>query len=244
MPRLTARIPRVLLAALLFASTLTFLDAPAAHSAASHQVVMSGYAFGPRTLTITAGDTVTWINRDSAPHDVKTTSGPESVQSPMLNKGGTWSHTFTVPGSYGYVCTVHPGMTGQLVVKAAATRKPAPAPPAPAPPTHQHRHSVPVTTPSPRIPASAVPSAHQHAGESAAAAPAAGSATPSTAQTAVPAGPAQPTIAAGNAGSARPLDPLLVLAGSIAGVAVLCLLLVGSRSAAASPAGGNREDTS
>ena len=114
---------RALLATLFLAGAATVLPAlpaPAAHAATSHQVVMSGYAFSPRSLTITAGDTVTWINEDQAPHDVKTTSGPESIHSPMLSKGGTWSHTFTAPGTYGYVCTVHPGMTAQLVVEPAA----------------------------------------------------------------------------------------------------------------------------
>lgn len=229
MPRLTARVPRVLLSALLVAGPVTFLDAPAAH-AASHQVVMSGYAFAPRALTITAGDTVTWVNQDTAPHDVKTTSGPESLHSPMLNKGGTWSHTFAVAGSYGYVCTVHPGMTAQLVVKAAVTRKPTPQ----APP-HQHSDSAASAAPSSHTPS---PTTHEggrpQAGRSAAAAPAASSATPSPTATVDPARQAQPAQAAAATDAARPLDPLLVLAGLVAGFAVLCLLLVGSRSAAAS----------
>ncbi|MFF1359533.1 plastocyanin/azurin family copper-binding protein [Streptomyces sp. NPDC058297] len=75
MPRLTTLV-RVAPATLLLGGVFTVLDAPSAH-AADHQVIMSGYAFSPRTLTITAGDTVTWVNQDSAPHDVKTTSGPE-----------------------------------------------------------------------------------------------------------------------------------------------------------------------
>ncbi|MFB6674857.1 plastocyanin/azurin family copper-binding protein [Streptomyces sp. NPDC056390] len=190
---------------------------------------MSGYAFGPRALTITAGDTVTWVNQDSAPHDVKTTSGPESVRSPMLDKGGTWSHTFTVAGSYGYVCTVHPGMTAQLVVKTAATRKPAPELPA-----HQHGDPAPSSAASPaREPAPATTSAHPHGTKSAAAAaPAPSSAAPST-----PADPGPQAQPAAAADTARPLDPLLILAGVVAGVAVLCLLLVGSRSAAEGAAG-------
>ncbi|MEU9393003.1 plastocyanin/azurin family copper-binding protein [Streptomyces sp. NPDC048324] len=229
LPRVTAsRLPRVLLAALFVAGPVTFLDAPAAHAAA-HQVVMSGYAFAPRTLTITAGDTVTWVNQDTAPHDVKTTSGPDSIHSPMLNKGGTFSHTFTVAGSYGYVCTVHPGMTAQLVVKAAVAPKPTTQPP-----STQHHTSAPARATSPSVPAQAAASAHPHESmSSAAAAPAASSAAPSSADTSAPAGQAQAPIAADNAASTvRPLDPLLVLAGVVAGIAVLCLLLVGSRSAA------------
>ncbi|MGX1675336.1 plastocyanin/azurin family copper-binding protein [Streptomyces sp. NPDC055400] len=235
--RLTLRSPRALLAALLLTAALTFLQAPAAQ-AAGHQIVMSGYAFGPRSLTITAGDTVTWVNRDTAPHNVRTTSGPASFHSPMLNKGGTWSYTFTTVGTYSYVCTVHPGMTAQIVVKAAATRAPAPSP--------TSHHDMPMA-PGPssahtQSPASAAPTHHSGT----AAAPAAsGSPTSSTAPAAAPA-PAQPeaTPAAQPADATRPLDPLLVLAGVIAGVAVLCLLLVGSRSAATAAAASDQSKQS
>jgi amicyanin len=218
MPRLTA-----LLGALFLAGAALVLPAPAVQAAAGHQVLMSGYAFSPRTLTITAGDTVTWTNQDQAPHDVKTTSGPASLHSPMLSKGGSWSHTFTTPGTYGYVCTVHPDMTAQLVVKAAA---------APAPTVHRHQHptaAAPTTRPAATMPSS------MHMGHSSEAAAPEAAKTPSpTASASAPAA-AQPAVDPQNAASAaRPLSPLLLLTGVVAGVAVLCLLLVGSRSAAAS----------
>ncbi|GAA4294221.1 cupredoxin family copper-binding protein [Streptomyces venetus] len=237
MPRLT--VPRALPAALLVTGAVTVLPgaAPVAHAATAHQVLMSGYAFSPRSLTITAGDTVTWTNQDQAPHDVKTTSGPASVHSPMLNKGGTWSHTFTTAGSYGYVCTVHPGMTAQLVVKTA----PAPSPTAP-PAAHQHATSAPdagrpVTRPTrTATSASPTPSAPSTDRSGMAAAEKDDSPSPSPSAAAgaeAAAASAQPAMAAQGAASAvRPLDPLLLLAGIVAGVAVLCLLLVGSRSAA------------
>lgn len=227
---------RLLLAALLLASTFTFLAPRPAHAATSYRVVMSGYAFSPRSLTITAGDTVTWVNQDQAPHDVKTTSGPESIHSPLLSKGGSWSHTFSTPGTYGYVCTVHPGMSAQLVVNAAA---------APAATTHpttqQHAGGSAPSAAQPGQSAPAVgPSAH--AGHSAsAAAPEPGSPSASTTAAAAAAAPIQQVAAPADSttSTARPLDPLLLLAGVVAGVAVLCLLLVGSRSAAA----GARRDT-
>jgi plastocyanin len=226
---------RLLLAALLLASAVAFLAPRPANAATSYRVVMSGYAFSPRSLTITAGDTVTWVNQDQAPHDVKTTSGPESIHSSLLNKGGTWSHTFTTPGTYGYVCTVHPGMTAQLVVKAAATPTPTTHPT-----TQQHAGSAPSAA-QPARPAPAVgPTAH--AGHSAsAAAPVSGSPSASTTAAAAAATPTQQAAAPADSTTpaARPLDPLLLLAGAVAGVAVLCLLLVGSRSAAA----GARRDT-
>ncbi|GAA2495635.1 cupredoxin family copper-binding protein [Streptomyces longisporus] len=217
MPRLTA-----LLGALFLAGAAIVLPAPAVQAAAGHQVLMSGYAFSPRSLTITAGDTVTWTNQDQAPHDVETTSGPASVHSPMLSKGGSWSHTFTTPGTYGYLCTVHPGMTAQLVVEAAA---------APAPTVQQHQHPT-AAAPATRA-AGAMPSS-MHMGHSAEAAAPGAAKSPSPSPTASASAPAAAQPAVDNAASAiRPLSPLLLLTGVVAGVAVLCLLLVGSRSAAA-----------
>ncbi|EST29678.1 cupredoxin domain-containing protein [Streptomyces roseochromogenus] len=215
---------RLLLATLLLTGSGTVLATSPAQAASSYRVVMSGYAFGPRALTITAGSNVTWVNQDQAPHDVETTSGPESVHSPLLNKGGTWSHTFTTPGTYGYVCTVHPGMTAQLIVKPAT----APTPTSP-PATHEHSGSTPTATRSAPAPTPTAHTSHSHS----AAAPPAG--TPSTSPTAA-AAVAPPIPQAASA--TRPLDPLLLLAGVVAGVAVLCLLLVGSRSASADTRGG------
>ncbi|MEB8340346.1 cupredoxin domain-containing protein [Streptomyces endophyticus] len=228
MPRLIHRSGHLALATLLSSGAVVFLPAPAAH-AAGHQVLMSDYKFGPRTLTIPVGDSVTWVNQDTAPHDVKTTSGPASIHSPMLDKGGTWSYTFTKAGSYGYVCTVHPGMTGGIVVKAAApaTRAPAPSTPPPAAAhTHEHPSPTPTKTSGASPTRSATPTPSDHHSSAAA----------------VPSGPASPTPEAQSeqtpatqaVGAARPLDPLLVLAGIVAGFAVLCLLLVGSRASAAS----------
>ncbi|MCI3271818.1 cupredoxin domain-containing protein [Streptomyces cylindrosporus] len=224
MPRLTS-----LLAALFLAGTALVLPAAPARAATTHQVAMSGYAFAPRSLTVTAGDTVTWTNQDQAPHDVKTTSGPAAVHSPMLSKGGSWSHTFTTPGTYGYVCTVHPNMTAQLVVL-----------PAPTPTAHSHpATSAPTPAPTRRSAAAAMPSMDMthspHASRSAHAdhsadAAAQASETPSAAASAS----TQSAPDLQNAASTtRPLDPLLLLTGVVAGVSVLCLLLVGSRASAA-----------
>src|SRR5205823_12746298 len=67
MPLLT--VPRILLAALFVAGPVTVLPAPAAQAATTYHVVLSGYAFAPRSLTITAGVTCTWPNPAQAPHD-------------------------------------------------------------------------------------------------------------------------------------------------------------------------------
>ncbi|MFF7790141.1 plastocyanin/azurin family copper-binding protein [Streptomyces sp. NPDC007991] len=202
-------------------------------SAASYSVTMKGYAFSPASLSVPAGSTVTWTNQDTAPHDVKTTSGPVSIHSPMLDKGQSWSFTFTTAGSYGYVCTVHPNMTAGITVRAAA-----PATTAAAPTAHEHtgsssghRPTAPSrTTPGGGTPTTRMPSSSPSSTTSPAAAGQSPPAPPSPAAQA-----AQQPQTQTAASSTRPLDPLLVLTGIVAGVAVLCLLLVGSRASAPRP---------
>ncbi|MFF0017249.1 plastocyanin/azurin family copper-binding protein [Streptomyces sp. NPDC005374] len=202
-------------------------------SAAGYSVAMKGYAFSPASLSVPAGSTVTWTNYDTAPHDVKTTSGPLSIHSPMLNKGQSWSFTFTTAGSYGYVCTVHPDMTAGITVRAAA---PAPVPARSSTAPAQHVHTGSATQREAATPARTAPRAARSTpamsmtmppsspSPSPTAAGAGGAAVPQTAQ--------QPVIQT-TASTVRPLDPLLLLAGLVAGVAVLCLLLVGSRTSRA-----------
>jgi amicyanin len=197
-------------------------------SAASYSVAMKGYAFSPASLSVPAGSTVTWTNYDTAPHDVKTTSGPLAIHSPMLNKGQSWSFTFTTAGSYGYVCTVHPDMTAGITVRAAPAPAPAPAPARTSAAPREHVHTTPARTPSGTAhsaPAMTMPSPSPSPTASEAAVP----------QTAPQAAPQvnQQSVTRATASTTRPLDPLLVLAGLVAGVAVLCLLLVGSRTSRA-----------
>src|SRR5207249_1257893 len=76
-------------AALVVAGLLLFLDLPFAGraAAATQQVMMQDYAFSPAALTVRAGDTVTWMQHDEAPHDVVTTSAPVAFRSPRLSAG-------------------------------------------------------------------------------------------------------------------------------------------------------------
>jgi plastocyanin len=75
-------------------------------------VVIEDLAFEPETLTVAAGDTVTWVWNDGAvTHDVK---GDGFVSEAMSE--GTFSHRFDDPGSYDYVCTLHPNMTARIEV--------------------------------------------------------------------------------------------------------------------------------
>ncbi len=77
------------------------------------EVIIEGFAFQPATLTVAKGGVVTWVNRDSTPHTVV----GEGFESPRLNKGDSWSHTFDTPGTFDYHCGLHPSMTGQIVVE-------------------------------------------------------------------------------------------------------------------------------
>ena len=72
--------------------------------------------FEPAVIRIKAGEDVTWVNSESAPHTVTSTSG-NTLASSMLNNGNSFSFTFTEPGTYDYYCAVHPMMTGQVIVE-------------------------------------------------------------------------------------------------------------------------------
>ena len=82
----------------------------------SSSVSIMNYAFSPSSLTIHVGDKVTRTNMDDAPHTVTSSSGPTKLDSPTLNKGDTWSYTFTHPGDYSYYCAVHANMKGTIKV--------------------------------------------------------------------------------------------------------------------------------
>jgi amicyanin len=116
MPASGAR--RRALALLLAALILFVLGSIEMARAATHAVTVADFAFSPATLTITAGDTVTWTNDDSAVHTATSTTG--GFDSGDLAQGASYSFTFTEPGTYDYLCTPHPTMTGQIVVQAAA----------------------------------------------------------------------------------------------------------------------------
>jgi len=80
------------------------------------EVTMEGIAFKPAQVTISAGDTVTWTNNDSAGHDV-TGDDFKSGDAGGLGQGDTFEHTFEEAGTFDYVCTVHPGMEGSVKVE-------------------------------------------------------------------------------------------------------------------------------
>nr|BAL59338.1 hypothetical protein HGMM_OP3C493 [Candidatus Acetothermum autotrophicum] len=75
------------------------------------------FAFSPKTITVPVGTTVRWTNTGSAPHTVTSTSSPRAFDSGTLNSGETFQHTFTTAGQFPYRCTIHPSMTGTVIVE-------------------------------------------------------------------------------------------------------------------------------
>jgi plastocyanin len=94
-------------------TTAVSITAPAA-PVRGDQVSIDGFAFAPVTLTVPAGTTVTWTNRDEEPHTVAASDG--SFHSPGMGTGATFTHTFSTAGTFEYVCSIHPMMHGTVVV--------------------------------------------------------------------------------------------------------------------------------
>jgi plastocyanin len=84
-------------------------------SAANAAVKIDNFVFGPQTITVPAGTTVTWTNGDDIPHTAVSTDGV--FKSKVLDTDEKFSYTFARAGTYSYYCTIHPKMTGQVVVK-------------------------------------------------------------------------------------------------------------------------------
>lgn len=84
-------------------------------STGNAEVKIDNFSFGPQTVTIPIGATVTWVNRDDIPHTVVSTDGV--FKSKVRDTDEKFSYTFTKAGTYSYFCSVHPKMTGQVVVK-------------------------------------------------------------------------------------------------------------------------------
>jgi plastocyanin len=80
------------------------------------EVSEEGIAFNPAEVTVGVGDTVTWTNNDSVDHDVTADSFSSGDPGGMA-PGDTFEHTFEEAGTFDYVCTVHPGMEGSVVVE-------------------------------------------------------------------------------------------------------------------------------
>jgi amicyanin len=109
---------RVVLAAMIVAAP--FITPAYADNAA---VKISNFTFEPKELHIKAGTKVTWTNEDDIPHTVVS---PPQIRSQPLDTDQAYSFTFARPGTYKYFCSLHPHMTGLVVVEAATDSNPKP----------------------------------------------------------------------------------------------------------------------
>jgi plastocyanin len=109
-----ATVPVMIALLLLFASSpsVTANDQP---SAANTEVKIDNFVFGPETITVPVGGTVTWTNKDDIPHTSVSTEGV--FKSKVLETDEKFSYTFTKAGTYSYYCTIHPKMTGKVMVQ-------------------------------------------------------------------------------------------------------------------------------
>jgi plastocyanin len=80
-------------------------------------VKIDNFSFSPATLTVPVGATVTWTNQDDIPHTVVSTDDPRAFRSKVLDTDEKFSYTFTKAGTFAYFCSVHPKMTGTVLVK-------------------------------------------------------------------------------------------------------------------------------
>jgi plastocyanin len=113
MRRLTLIVAVALLAA---ATASASLDQRDKRKPATHVVTIDATSFKPAELTIRAGDTVVWKNRDIIPHTA-TNSNAGDFDSGTLAPGASWKHTFTAQGAVSYLCVFHPTMKGRLTVR-------------------------------------------------------------------------------------------------------------------------------
>jgi plastocyanin len=89
--------------------------APAATAAGGPSVALQNISFSPNKITVKVGQTITWTNKDSVDHNVTATSGA-TFKSSDFGQGGTFTYKPTKAGTIQYVCTIHQGMDGTIVV--------------------------------------------------------------------------------------------------------------------------------
>jgi len=111
------RIGRVAFLAALAASAGLPLSqtAVAAVPTKMQKVTIDNFAFAPQVIVVAPGTTVTWTNADEDPHTVVATD--KSFHSAAMDTDESYSFTFTRPGEYAYFCSLHPHMTGKVIVK-------------------------------------------------------------------------------------------------------------------------------
>jgi len=85
-------------------------------SSKQNRIEIKDFAFNPQTITVKSGEKVTWINRDEEPHTIVSV-GKQFKKSTALDTDQEFTITVGAPGTYEYFCSVHPKMTGTIVVE-------------------------------------------------------------------------------------------------------------------------------
>ena len=105
----------LVLAAVTLGAGTANVNASAEFEPETTEVKIDNFTFGPATLTVPVGTTVTWTNKDDIPHTVVSTEG--AFKSKVLDTDEKFSFTFSKAGSYPYFCSIHPKMTAKVVVQ-------------------------------------------------------------------------------------------------------------------------------
>ncbi len=102
----------VILAVLLSGCTGQKTETQPVTPVTTNNVEIKGFAFNPESITVSKGTSITWTNRDSAPHTVTGTA----FGSETLNQDQSFSYTFNEAGTFEYACKIHPNMKGKVIV--------------------------------------------------------------------------------------------------------------------------------
>ena len=119
--RLNAQTQVCLAAAFLACLTTTWGEGSAPKESSTAKigkpvVVIDNFSFSPTVITVPIGATVTWTNHDDVPHVIASAEN-QFTKSPALDTDESFSHTFTAAGTYTYFCSIHPHMTGKVIVQ-------------------------------------------------------------------------------------------------------------------------------
>jgi plastocyanin len=109
---------RMVLMAFATGAALACVLAPLAAQTNGVAVVIDNFVFSPERLTVKVGTTVTWTNHDDIPHTVA--AKDRTFKSKVMDTDESFSFTFSTPGEYTYFCSLHPHLTGTIVVEGTA----------------------------------------------------------------------------------------------------------------------------
>ena len=113
-------ITKITIAALLSGFSLSALSGEmkdaSSSGAGENKIEIKDFAFNPQTITVKSGEKITWINRDEEPHTVVSV-GKQFKKSSALDTDQTYTIVAGAPGTYSYFCSVHPKMTGTIIVE-------------------------------------------------------------------------------------------------------------------------------